>query len=121
MGPGGLCCGLIFTGGAHLVLQILLDSAVAHLGPVPTRLVFRKCWSGPAAVVVPLRLVRSSSRSGYFSSPWLVVLSLLFGAPGAVAQVPPPRSASLMSCTHAVLRKYAALSHRISVQPCVRC
>ena len=73
------------------MLQILLDSAVAHLGPAPTRLVLRKYWAGLAAVFIPLRLVRSSSRSGYSSSFWLV-LSLLIGAPGGDAQVaaPPP-------------------------------
>ena len=42
------------------MLQRLLDSAVTHLGPGPTRLVSRKSWTGLAAVLVPLRLVRSS-------------------------------------------------------------
>ena len=74
------------------MLQILLDSAVAHLGPAPTRLVLRKYWTGlAAALLAPLRLMRSSSRSGYSSSFWLV-LSLLIGAPGADAQVAPPSS-----------------------------
>ena len=35
------------------MLQILLDSAVAHLGPAPTRLVLRKYWTGLAALLVP--------------------------------------------------------------------
>ena len=48
--------------------------------------VMRKYWTGLAALLVPLRFVRSSSRSGSFSSSRLV-LSLLFGAlaPGAEA------------------------------------
>ena len=71
------------------MLQILLDSAVEHLGPAPTRLVLRKFWTGLAALLVPLRLMRSSSRSGYSSSSW-PVLSLLIGALGADAQVAPP-------------------------------
>ena len=76
---------------APFVLQKLLDSAVAHLGPAPTRLVLRKYWTGLATLLVPLRLMRSSSRSGYSSSFWLV-LSLLIAAPGADAQVAPPSS-----------------------------
>ena len=78
------------------MLQILLDSAVEHLGPAPTRLVLRKYWAGLAAVFIPLRLVRSSSRSGYSSSFWLG-FSLLIAAPGADAQVaplPPPHPPS---------------------------
>ena len=79
------------------MLQRLLDAAAAHLGPAPTRLVLRKYWAGLAAVFIPLRLVRSSSRSGYSSSSWLV-LSLLIGALGADAQVaplPPPTPPAL--------------------------
>ena len=90
--PGGICCGLICTRWRPFVLQILLDSAVAHLGPAPTRLVLRKYWTGlAAALLVPLRLMRSSSRSGYSSSFWLG-FSLLIAAPGADAQVAPPSS-----------------------------
>ena len=81
------------------MLQRLLDSAAAHLGPAPTRLVLRKYWAGLAAVFIPLRLVRSSSRSGYSSSSWLV-LSLLIGALGADAQVapPPPPTPPALTC-----------------------
>ena len=83
-GPGGYLLWTHLHPWRPLVLQILLDSAVAHLGPAPTRLVLRKYWTCLATLLVPLRLMRSSSRSGY-SSSFLLVLSRLIGAPGADA------------------------------------
>ena len=77
---------LVLAIGASLLVYLCHCANLAL-----SRLVLRKYWTGLAALLVLLRLMRSSSRSSYSSSFWLG-LSLLIGAPGADAQVAPPSS-----------------------------